>query len=214
MAFFEPPPPPPEPEEHRQPEWIGPPENVLPGVFPLSLVLARTGDVALAISNGLAYPNGFTFTLTVLLREPNDRAMHHWHMARELDDDVLRFGVRFADGSKATTFDMRRHYGSEHAPAGPVLMPRGGGGGGRSWSTGYWIWPLPPPGPFAFVCEWPGYRIAQTEVEIDTAPIHDAAARAETLWPDDDGPSGSGGAIFSRQIAFTRKRDGDDSRRP
>ena len=198
-GFFEPPPPP-EPVEHRQPEWIGPPENVLPGVFPLSLVLARTDEVALAVSGGLAYPNGFGFTLTILLREQNERAMRHWHMHGELTDDVLRFGVRFADGSKATIFDMRRNFGSEQAPSGPVLMPRGGGGGGRSWSMGFWVWPLPPPGPFAFVCEWPAYGIVQTELEIDTAAIRDATARAETLWPDDHGPSGSGGAIFTRQL--------------
>lgn len=195
MAFFDPPPPPPEPPQQRQPEWIGPPENILPGAFPLSLVLARTGDVALAVSNGSAYPNGFTFSLAIRLREPNDRAMHHWHMHRELADDVLRFGVQFAGGAKATIFDGPRWFGSEEEPSGPVLMQRGGGGGGRSWNQGFWVWPLPPRGPFAFVCEWPRYGIEQTEVEIDTAPLHDAAARAETLWPDDDGPSGSGGHI-------------------
>jgi hypothetical protein len=200
VAFFEPPPPP-EPPQQRQPEWIGPPENVLPGAFPLSVVLARTADVALAASNGLAYANGFSFTLAVRLREANDRAMHHWHMARELTDDVLRFGVRFADGSKATIFDGHRWFATTDRPPGPVLIQRGGGGGGRSWNQSFWVWPPPPPGSFAFVCEWPAYGIAQTEVEIDTAVIRDAAARAETLWPDDDGPSGSSGSITVRQIS-------------
>jgi hypothetical protein len=202
-AFFELPPPPPEPQEHRQPEWIGPPGNVLPGTFPLSLVLARTPDVALAVGNGAAFPNGFTFTLAVRLRQVDERGhgpIHRWHMPGAIDDDVLRFGIRFPDGAKATIFDMRRNYGSEQEPSSPVLMQRGGGGGGHAWDMGFWVWPLPPAGRFAFVCEWPGYGIGLTEIEIDTAPIRDAAARAETLWPDDDGPSGAGGMVFSRQV--------------
>jgi hypothetical protein len=197
-AFFEPPPPPPEPPQHRQPEWAGPPENVLAGAFPLSLVLARTPDVALAVHGGLGYPNGFSFTLSIRLREANER-MHRWHMHGGFDDDVLRFGVRFADGSKATIFNTGRH---GEAPTGPLLIQRGGNGGGHAWDQAYWVWPLPPPGPFAFVCEWPSYGIAQTEVEIDTAAIHDAAARAETLWPDDDGPSGSGGTISVERVGW------------
>jgi hypothetical protein len=190
--------------QHRQPEWVGPPDNMLGGAFPLSLLLARTDKVALAVSNGFAYPNGFTFTFAIRTRERDERhphgPIHRWHVHQDFDDDVLRFGIRFPDGSKATIFEAPRHFGSEREPAGPVLMQRGGGGGDRAWNQSFWVWPLPPRGSFAFVCEWPGYGIELTEVEIDTAPIHDAAARAETLWPDEDGPSGSGGAIFVREI--------------
>lgn len=196
-AFFEPPPPPPERPHHRQPEWIGPPENVLPGAFPLSLLLARTDDAAVAVYGGLAYPNGFAFTLSIRVRDDvgGRGPIHHWHDTRQFDDDVLRFGIRFPDGSKATIFDAPRHVGREEQPTGPVLIPRGGGGGGRTWNNGFWVWPLPPPGRFAFVCEWPGRNVELTEVELDTTPIHHAAVRAETLWPDDDGPSGGSGWI-------------------
>lgn len=209
MSFFEPPPPPPEPErEHRQPDWLGPAENVLPAPFELAVTLARGNEVAIAVHAGLAYPNGFTFRLQLLLRKASEEAhgnpFHHWHTAArrgEIAPEAFRFGVQLADGSKATVFDGPRFFARGDRPEGPVLIQRGGGGGMRSWDFGFWVWPLPPAGPLAFVCEWPHEGIELTRHEIDTAPIRDAAARAETLWPDDgDGPNGAGGVVFSRRV--------------
>jgi hypothetical protein len=48
----------------------------------------------------------------------------------------------------------------------------------------HWVWPLPPAGSFAFVCEWPGRGIAESRAKIDAALILEAAGRAVTLWPD------------------------------
>jgi hypothetical protein len=205
VSFFEPPPPP-EPQEHRQPEWLGPPENVLPASVPLALELARTDNVAIAVHGGLAYPNGFAFRLALLRRTPPEsefgNPFHHWHRARgELTDEMLRFGLQFPDGSKATVFGQQRALGAKDGPSGPVLMQRGGGGGGRSWDFGFWVWPLPPDGPLAFVVEWPSEGIELTRAEIDGAVVRAASEHAETLWPDDDGPSSSGGTIFARQIS-------------
>jgi hypothetical protein len=50
---------------------------------------------------------------------------------------------------------------------------------------GHWVWPLPPPGPFTFVCEWPARAIAESGAEIDAGSILEAAGRAVTFWPDD-----------------------------
>jgi hypothetical protein len=205
VSFFEPPPPP-EVQEHRQPEWIGPPENVLPASFPLALTLARTDDVAIAAQAGLAYPNGFAFRILLLRRKPLDAhrgdPFHLWHRARSGDvvDEALRFGVQFSDGAKATLFDAHRWLGVDDKPAGPVLMQRGGSGGIRSWDFGFWVWPLPPDGPLAFVVEWPSEGVALTRAEIDAGIVRAASEQAEVLWPDDDGPSSAGGAVFSRQI--------------
>jgi hypothetical protein len=49
----------------------------------------------------------------------------------------------------------------------------------------HWVWPLPPAGPFAFVCEWPGRGIAESRAEIDAGMILEAAGRALTFWSDD-----------------------------
>ncbi len=156
MSFFEPPPESPLPDEpQREPEWLGPAENVLPAPFPLWAVLARTGDVALAVRDGLAYPNGFTFGFSLRRRAPRsgpgDDPIHHWHGVRggEIPPEALRLGVQLADGSKATIFDGHRWFATADRPDGPVLVQRGGSGGMHSWELAFWVWPLPPPGPLA-----------------------------------------------------------------
>jgi hypothetical protein len=203
VSFFEPPPPPPEPEQPQNPEWLGPGENVLPAPFPLWLVLARTDNVALAVHDGLAYPNGFAFTLSLRRRRPRegpgDDPIHLWHTARgELPPEALRLGIQLADGRKATVFDHRRWFAATEPPDRPVLVQRGGSGGMHSWELGFWVWPLPPPGALAFVVEWPSEGIPLTSVDVDAGEIREAAARAEELWPN--GPSPDGGHIVSQRI--------------
>lgn len=85
--------------------------------------------------------------------------------------------------------------GEEDAPPeGPVLSPSGGGGGGGGrWHHGFWCWPLPPPGPLVFVCAWPAAEIAETQSEIDSALIRDAAGELIELWPEANDSRGLGG---------------------
>jgi hypothetical protein len=197
VSFFEPPPPPPEPpEEHRQPAWIGPPENELGVAVPVRRVLFRNDDLAIALLGIVAFSNGIELQVVMRRRELAEEPDHlmHVHMDRhrrarggELAPEVFRFGVEYADGRKATNLGFP--FGPQE-PTGPVLMERGGGGGGRSWNFGYWLWPLPPPGPLRVVVEWPAMGISLTAVELDGAVLAAAAADVDVLWPDDDGPSG------------------------
>jgi hypothetical protein len=195
-GFFDALPPPLKPPEdaYRMPPWAAPPENVLGADVALRLVLARTEELAVAIVGATAYPSGVTLNLTLRLRTPREHPdfFHPFlHQARGLDpDDLFKFGVQLADGSKATTLEHRALFGREEPP-GPVLMPRGGGGGGRSWDWGVWLWPLPPPGSITFVCEWPAQGVAESRADVDAAPIIEAAARAEVLWEDDSPAPGS-----------------------
>jgi hypothetical protein len=174
------------------PAWLGPPHNVLPGVAPMELILARTDQTVVAIASIQAYPAGFDFTLslrlhTVSVRE--DQQLPHLFgpvfEADPLPDEFLRFGVQFADGRKATNLDRPPYDPEGQEPDPPVLNQHGGGGGGSAWDIEHWVWPLPPAGPFAFVCEWPGRGIAESRVEIDAGLILEAAGRAVTLWPED-----------------------------
>jgi hypothetical protein len=50
----------------------------------------------------------------------------------------------------------------------------------------YWVWPLPPPGPVTFVCEWPAHGIGESRADVDARLIREAAVRAVPLWPDDE----------------------------
>ena len=197
MSFFEPPGPAPAPPalaevDYRPPAWVGPPADVLAGVVPVELLIARTDEAAVAVRGIHAYPAGFGFTLSVRLRrraagqqlDPNlfDVAFEGDRLA----DAFLRFGVQFADGAKATNLPRYDLHGSEDAePTPPVLTTHGGGGGGRAWDMEQWVWPLPPAGPFAFVCEWPARQIGESRVELDADLVRQAAERATRLWPDD-----------------------------
>jgi hypothetical protein len=137
------------------------------------------------------YPTGLVFTVQVhVAPEANDAlrdALMHLHgsgrRAPGADDDGWRFGVRFADGRKATTFG--RHLADLHTrPESPVLLPRGGGAGSTEAHQELWLWPLPPPGPLTFACAWPALELPETLHELDAGPIRAAADRAVTLWPE------------------------------
>jgi hypothetical protein len=67
MDFFPPPPGPPddEPQEYRQPVWMGPPDDVLPGVVPVELVLGRSDSTVVALTGLRAFPTGVSMSLAV-----------------------------------------------------------------------------------------------------------------------------------------------------
>jgi hypothetical protein len=186
--FFEPPPPPPEQKEYHPPPWLAPPANVLGGPVPLRLIVARREAVAIAVMNARAYPTGLEFTVSV--RRPRGRSALEEppfgcrRVSRdEIEPEVLRFGVQFSDGRKATSLGGFTRP-PDQEPPGPVLVMRGGGGGGGQWDHGFWLYPLPPPGTLAFVCEWPSEGIELTRLEIDAELVREAAKDAEMLWEE------------------------------
>ena len=135
-------------------------------------MLARTDDVAVAVIDAVAFSIGLNFTVAVLRRTPRDShrpeypfgRFAHARGTREPPPDLLRFGVEFSDGRKATTLGVPMFMTAqeEAEPEGPFLMPGGGSGGDDYWESSFWLWPLPPPGPLVFVVEWPLRRFADT----------------------------------------------------
>jgi hypothetical protein len=187
----------PEPPDFAPPPWMGAPSNVIPGVAPVELLIGRTPNAAVAVGGMRVYPAGITFTLQVrtngLSHADEQRVWagltgHRWDDDPEAPPDPgqLRWGVLFADGRKVTTLD--EHWGSEGEPEQPILESGSGGGSPGHYDSEYWPWPLPPPGPLVFVCEWAAVGIAETRTEIDAGPILAAAERAVTLWPDQRPP--------------------------
>jgi hypothetical protein len=208
MSFFEAPPPPPEPPANefvRQPWWHAP-RNELGVSTGLRLLLARTADVAVALVDAVAYRDGVSLALVAMQRVAGDpQSLDHpfghfmrGHGTGELPPELLRFGVEFGDGRKATTLG-----GSgmlvEGMPEGPVLSQGSGGGSPDYWEQSFWLWPLPPPGSLSFVVEWPAFGIELTRHEIDAQPILDAAGGSEPLWPEQ--PMGGG---TSTTFGFSR----------
>ena len=46
----------------------------------------------------------------------------------------------------------------------------------------YWVWPLPRPGTIRVSCEWPLVGISLSTVDVDGAPLTEAASRVLSLW--------------------------------
>jgi hypothetical protein len=213
--FFEPPPAPPASADEcfRRPPWVGPPEGTLPGVVALELVLARNETAAVCVTRLAGYPAGFEFELiTMMAPRQNELELDpmlfrpHRRRARRgegLDPELLRIGVQFADGAKAT--NTGGFHAGQDPPDAPVMHPGGGGGGGGRWRQEMWVWPLPPPGPVAFVCEWPAAGIPLSRAELDAQVILDAAGRAQVIFPEDPGHTSSGGGWTSYAATQTSR---------
>jgi len=179
------------------PPWVRSPEGTLPGIVALELVLARTDRVAVCVAQIAAYPSGFELELTTMAGDdardcdPMLFGPHHHRgpcrPGAAIPSEMLRFGVQFADGAKATNTGARFR-GPRDDPEGPVMHAGGGGGGGASWRQALWVWPLPPAGSLALVCEWPAAGIAVTRHEIDARLILDAAKRAVIIFSDEHLP--------------------------
>jgi hypothetical protein len=175
---------------------------MLPGVAPVSLLLARTDNTVIGLTDVRGYPDGFVFLLRVrwgLVTDPYEEVpwpFPDWGSPDPLDADpfpdaLLRFGVEFADGRKVTNMGMYPFVPEELPPDQPVLVEGGGVGseGGRLGRGAFWdlelaVQPLPPPGPLAFVCAWPGRGIPEVRVEIDAGLILDAAAAAVPFFSE------------------------------
>jgi hypothetical protein len=175
--------------------------DVLPGVAPVSLVLARTDNTVVGLTDVRGYPNGFAFVLRVrwgLVADPVRAAavpFPDWGSPDPLEDEplpdaLLRFGLQFADGRKVTNLDQYPFVPEGLPPDQPVLVEGGGVGseGGRLGRGALWdlelvVQPLPPPGPLAFICAWPGRGVPTSRMEVDGGAIRAAADTAVTLWP-------------------------------
>jgi len=202
----------PAPPRPEQPPWAGPPSGTLPGVAPVELVLASNERAAVSIGRCSAYPTGFEVEVRVLVRgaeaqelDPSLNGVYRLPGGRTTFETMLRFGIEFSDGRKATNVGGRGPAGSGEPPN-PVLWGMGGGGGGGRWRQDFWVWPLPPAGPVRFVCEWPAAGISMTRQSIDAQVLLDAAARARSVFPTE--PASDDGCRWSSS-GFTVVRADD-----
>lgn len=184
MGFFDPI----EPDEVGAPRvrrnpWAGPPENEIGVLVPVQVELVHARDIGASVVGVVACSTGFTVRIST--RDRPDGAAAGQPMIRPWasGEDQFRFGVGFSDGRKATNVQPRPLPGDE-APPIRLSMQGGSGGGGLSWDVGYWVYPLPPPGPVIFAAEWAKYGVAEQIHEVEAELIIEAAARAEKLWDD------------------------------
>jgi hypothetical protein len=170
------------------------PENEVPGSAGVSVVLARTAAVAVAVGEVQGFTTGVRFTLMVRARAPLPGGMEHRLFelvsGRPRSDrrlppqEQLLLGVEFADGRQASTLDVWREPWGEDAAGGDdvVLSAQGGGGGGLSVDQTYWVSPLPPAGTLTFVLAWGAFGIAETRAVVDAGQVLAASACSLVLW--------------------------------
>jgi hypothetical protein len=206
MMFFAPPS---ADQVHRgrpdMPPWMGPPESEFGAVVPVERVVARSANVVIVLPTVRAFRSGCLFDVEVAGRQgrmsgddwwdlqmssvPVDRTESH---GERLPDKLLRLGIRYPDGTKATTLGRRRAPGrSDDSPEGPVLTwTPGGSGAGRHADRymfshfGLWLWPLPPSEKMEFAVEWPFAGIDLTMAELEGSAIVSAAGRSMRYWPE------------------------------
>jgi hypothetical protein len=145
---------------------------------PDALLLVRTDVVAVAVEAVWAFKEGFEFWVKAVFRDRGPA------LELEPNEESLHFGLQFADGRKVA------NTGRAPGPAGSVatqllLRPINFGGGIYHQKRSYWVWPLPPPGPLAFVCEWRVFDIQEQRAEVEAQLILDAAQHSMEVWPED-----------------------------
>lgn len=178
------------------PAWFGPPAGELGECVPLSLVLARSARAAVAMRSATAYSTGVVFDLMAVARGLPEREANRLFQEQHLFDDaeppdaMLRFGLELPDGTRVSNLGTGgRPFDPAAEPDGPVLNPCGGGGGSAGGGRielqhEYWLWPLPAPGSLRAYVEWPALEVPLSSVELDSAPLLEAAARSKPLWLD------------------------------
>lgn len=152
-----------------------------------------TDDVAVAVSAVEVFAEGFTFELVAMATlDPRDGAagriepmlFHHHRLPEggEIPDAMLRVGVEFSDGRKATNMPAPG-FGP---PAEGTIVLRAGGGGGSDerYAQAFWVWPLPADGAVRIVCEWPAFGIPVTAIDVDGASVLAAAERSQVVFSD------------------------------
>ncbi|WP_433327779.1 DUF6461 domain-containing protein [Spirillospora sp. CA-294931] len=183
--------------------WEGPPPHTLGAVVPLDLLAARTPNVVVALTHATVFETGIQFHLRVAARRgdmSDDRwfaiesalfghSQSHLRKGAKLPDHIRRYGVRFADGTRAVAIadDFAAWDPGDHPPEGPVLSASGGSGssngdGELESEEELWLWPLPETESLEFAVEWPLAGIDLTFVELDTRALRNAAAHTRPYW--------------------------------
>ena len=178
-----------------QPRWGGPPDDEVGVAVGARMVLASQPRLFIAVTDCVAYSNGFTFGLAVRSKDEIPPEKMGFGAHREHGDDAgFQVTIRFSDGRDSrgdgpgpnrAVMDYYREWSEGKdppEPVGPVIGQQGGGGGGHRWDFDYFIWPLPPDGPVAITCRWPGRGLQTASKELNGTAIRAAGLKSKSVW--------------------------------
>lgn len=172
---------------HRSPQ-SGPPQDEVGALVLSSFLLVRSQEVVVAVRGVTAYSDGLHLEVVVLFAD-EQRGEDLTYAMNDFSRSPgrFRFGCIGSDGRPATS-------GTRDAPAvevGGQAVPRlvllRSTTSALTWTGHYWLHPLPPPGPLVLGCRWPDRGIPETLVEVDTAPLLEAAAGSTAVWGEPTG---------------------------
>lgn len=185
------------------PPWSGPPALETGAVLAVEKTVARSPNVVVRLPTIRVFGAGCMLDVEVVTRQGDLPADDWWdlhtsayggyHSQRSggsLPRKLLRMGVRYADGTKATTIGQQPRWSrsGDAPPPGPLLSWHPGSSGMHGRKLGFsgfglWLWPLPPAESFDFATEWPFGGIELTITDLDGAAIAAAAERSGRYWP-------------------------------
>ena len=178
-----------------QPRWGGPPDDEVGVAVGARMVLASQPRLFIAVTDCVAYSNGFTFGLAVRSKDEIPPEKMGFGAHREHGDEAgLQVTIRFSDGRDSrgdgpgpnrAVMEYYREWSEGKdppGPVGPVICQQGGGGGGHRWDFDYFIWPLPPDGPVTITCKWPGRGLQTAGRELNGTAIRAAGLKSKSVW--------------------------------
>jgi hypothetical protein len=183
-----------EDDEKRREAWRRrvKPENEIPVTVGTAVLLGRTDELGVAISDLRVYRNGAEFTVWARCRGGLAR-QGFLHMAlsgqrhpqqTEVVNPFL-LGFEFSDGRSVS--NLRRWpvpmQEVEDDDQGPWLTSSGSSSGYRSADQDFFLAPLPPGDSLVLISAWPGLGIEETRHVLDARAIRAAAERVVELWP-------------------------------
>ena len=177
------------------PAWGGPPDDEVGVAVGARMVIASQPRLFIALTDCVAYSNGFTFGIAV---RSKDTIRGEWMgfpaPGKEPDWEAgIQIGIRFSDGRDTrggqgpnpALMDYYREWSEGKDPAeptGPVIGQMGGGGSDNRYDFTYFVWPLPPDGPVTITCKWPARGLQTAGKELNGTAIRTAGLKSRSVW--------------------------------
>jgi hypothetical protein len=178
-----------------RPKWVGPPDDEVGVAVAARMVVASQPRLFIAVTDCVAYSNGFALGLAVRSKDEIPPHMMGFGPYREHGDDAgIQVSIRFSDGRDSrgggpgpnrALMDYYREWSEgmdPPEPVGPIIGQQGGGGGGQHWDFSYFIWPLPPDGPVTITCEWPARGLQTAGKDLNGTAIREAGLKSHSVW--------------------------------